>query len=79
MLLVKSEVEEKLLFWEFKFYAVDLGIRLLQKQNPLLVLYVSINPGNAIAHYPGKWGRNCLLSGHFNEHNLSDVMAFLEA
>lgn len=67
MLLEKSEVEEKLLFWEFKFYAVDLGIRVLQKQNPLLVLCVSIDPGNVIAHYPGKGGRNCLLSGHFNE------------
>lgn len=36
-----------LLIWE---------LRLLYQQNPLLYLDVSGIAGNAIAHYPGKWG-----------------------
>lgn len=55
MLFGKSELGEKSLFWECKFYALDLGIRLLQ-----MGLDVSVNPGDAIACYSGKGGKKLL-------------------
>jgi len=58
MLFGKSELEEKPLFWECRFCAVDLGVRLLQ--NRVLGLDVSVGLGNAIARCPGKGGKKSL-------------------
>lgn len=60
MLFGKCDLEEKPLLWECKFCAVDLGIRFLYQQTLFLGLDVSVSPGNAIAHYPGKRGKKLL-------------------